>query len=466
MKVGRSQGILSLMLENGQRRDDVTARTGLVLVVEAARALGVDEMVEKELVLNKRRSGYSESEKVEALLLLQSAGGECVEDIRHLSSDIGLERMLDRRLPSPDVLHDFLSAFHEEGLLKDRPVEGAFIPGESLALKSLAVVNREVVRRAGKGVKATVDLDATIIESHKRDALFHYKGGRGYQPVAAIWAEEDLVLADEFRDGNVPAGMSPLTTAQKAFAALPSTVREYYFRGDSACYENHLLKWLTDSDREGGPTGEIGFTISADMTEALASVCGKVAQWTLLEDRLKENVEWADVEFVPGDWSKDAKPLRYVALRFTQRQKDLFEEKNRIRYLAVVTNRWDLSGSEVIRWHWEKAGTIEIVHDVMKNELGGGTLPSGLFGANAAWYRFCGLTYNVLSYLKKNLPERLQRSRPKRLRFELFTMPAKISGDSSGDLRIKTNAPSELLSEIIEARGRMLDDFDRRRQES
>ena len=34
------------------------------------------------------------------------------------------------------------------------------------------------------------------------------KGGVGYQPVAVYWAEQDLVIADEYRDGNVPAGMN------------------------------------------------------------------------------------------------------------------------------------------------------------------------------------------------------------------------------------------------------------------
>ena len=44
------------------------------------------------------------------------------------------------------------------------------------------------------------------------------------------------------------------------------------------------------------------------------------------------------------------------------------------------------------------AGTIEAVtwsHHVMKNELPAGTLPSRRFGANAAWFRFVALTYNV-----------------------------------------------------------------------
>jgi len=55
---------------------------------------------------------------------------------------------------------------------------------------------------------AMLDHDATIQESHKSQAMAHYKGGVGYQPVAVYWAEQDLVIADEYRDGNVPAGMN------------------------------------------------------------------------------------------------------------------------------------------------------------------------------------------------------------------------------------------------------------------
>jgi hypothetical protein len=82
-----------------------------------------------------------------------------------------------------------------------------------------------------------VDLDATIIESHKREAKLSYQGQPGYQPLLALWAELNVVLADEFRDGNVPAQQEPLRLARRAFEALPETVAERYFRGDAACYE-------------------------------------------------------------------------------------------------------------------------------------------------------------------------------------------------------------------------------------
>ena len=87
--------------------------------------------------------------------------------------------------------------------------------------------------------------------SRKQEALRAYEGERGYQPMLAVWAEMNAVLADEFRDGNAPAMMAPLTVAKEAYAALPETVTEYYYRGDSASHESHLIHWLRNEDREG-----------------------------------------------------------------------------------------------------------------------------------------------------------------------------------------------------------------------
>jgi hypothetical protein len=82
---------------------------------------------------------------------------------------------------------------------------------------------------------------------------------------------------------------------------------------------------------------------------------------------------------------------------------------------------------KLIEWHREKAGTIERVHDVMKNDLAAGVLPSKYFGANAAWLRLAVIAYNVLTALKRSaLPADLLTARPKRLRFLIFHMPGRL----------------------------------------
>jgi hypothetical protein len=132
-----------------------------------------------------------------------------------------------------------------------------------------------------------------------------------------VWAEVNLVVADQFRDGNVPASFAPLPVAQAAFAALPSTIQEYYYRGDSACHEHALLTWLRDPARPGGLAGRIGFAISARRTPALADAIRALPEtrWQPYPrpgEVADERRDWADVPFVPGEASeqRDTELLR------------------------------------------------------------------------------------------------------------------------------------------------------------
>jgi len=458
-----SQGLLPYTVETVAAPDAVTARAGLPLVLETLRALGLDRVIAEEVRVRERESGYTEAEKVEALVLLLAAGGTCLDDVTLLKADAGLMRLLGRRLPAADTLRHFLYACHDDAVIAAAqaarpPGTVAYIPAETAALQGLARVNQALVHRVaaqGHATAATLDHDATIQESHKREALPHYQGGRGYQPAALYWAEQDLVVADEYRDGNVPAGMANLPLIQRGFASLPATVTAYFFRADSACYDERILKWLADPQRPGGPAGPIGFTVSADMTVDLHRACAAVpeAAWTLFEDRADETVSVTEVEFTPGDWPKTAWPLRYLALRIHKKQGDLFAGPA-TKYLAVVTNREGAIGA-LLRWHWQKAGTIELVHDVTKNELGAAVPPCGRFGANAAWYRLSLLTYNVLSALKSlALPAHLSAARPKRLRFALFTLPGRLL-THAGRLILRVSAEAERLVGLIAARTRL-----------
>lgn len=108
-----------------------------------------------------------------------------------------------------------------------------------------------------------------------------------------------------------------------------------------------------------------------------------------------------------------------------------------------------------MRWHWEKAGTIELLHDVTKNDLAAGIPPSGKFGVNAAWYRINLMTYNLLTLLRRHaLPARFRQARPKRLRYEVFTVPAQIHSHAR-QLTARLGVPALSAEELIAARGRL-----------
>lgn len=443
----------------------LTSWGGIPLVVQAFRSLGLPGSVQQHLAVKERERGYDEATFVESFVVLNAAGGECVDDFAHLRADPGLSELIGHEIPSPEAARKFLYAFHEEDKIAEAkqrrlPDQIAYIPCEGEPLEGLGQVNRELIQRFGKRCPeqkiATVDQDTTIIESRKQEALPTYEGPRGYQPMLAVWAEMDVVLADEFRDGNVPAQMAPLTVAKAAFAALPETVTSYYYRGDSACHEKELLHWLSDEKRAGGPQGLIGFAISVRMSEALHSAILEVPekQWKAYGEPDPEvDRECAEVVFVPSDRSehKDSKPLRYIAIRLRQRQGGLFADGSRVRHFAVLTNLWDWDAVKLIQWHREKAGTIERVHDVMKNDLAAGVLPSKYFGANAAWLRLAVISYNVLTALKRlALPAELLSARPKRLRFLIFQTAGRLV-QHARQLRLRLATALEGIVMCLEA---------------
>jgi hypothetical protein len=400
------------VLDSRPLEEATSPHAGALAISRVFRSLGVPALIAANLQLRQRQRGFDEGQMIESITLLQTIGGECPEDIRWLHGDACLERGLGYRPPKATAVRGFLERFHEEKLEALRPPreeQKSFIVPSSDAVQGLQNVQAGLVRRVaqryaqqGRGQRiATIDQDATIIESHKAAALAHYEGGRGYQPMVAVWAEADLVVADEFRDGNVPAKQEPLTCAQMAFAALPTDIRARYFRGDSACHERKLLDWLKGPARAQEPGGAIEFAVSAVMSGELAAAVRKVDEeaWQTFGQEPDGTLrQWAEVDFVPGDKSehKESQPLRYVGLRLLKPQGVLFADGSDRHYHAVVTNR-TIDGGRLLDWHREKAGTVEHVHDEAKNWLGGGHMPSQHFAVNAAWFKLVLLTYNLAS---------------------------------------------------------------------
>ena len=424
----------------------LTAQAGLAAFSRAFRSLGGPKLCEERVRIKQRSRGFTVGQQVESLVLLHVAGGDCMQDVDALRKDGGVTKMLGYGAPSQRCVADFLESFHDPEKVAQAQAEAqrqerlSFIPEETAALSGLGEVARGLVRAIvglfkQPQTRATVDQDATIIESRKRQAQWTYEGTRGYQPMVAMWAETELILAEEFRDGNVPALSSPLTCAKAAFAALPDTVTEYYFRGDSACHESGLVNWLRDPERQGGPKGLIGFAVSARMSEELSKALKAVAdtQWTTFgKDSDGTLRQWADVDFVPGEKveKKDIEPLRYVGLRLLKPQGELFDDGHDKRHYAVLSNRWDPDGGALLTWHRQKAGTIEHVHDEIKNGLGGGQLPSAKFGANAAWFRIACIAYNILVAVKQAWPDpSLHNAKAKRVRFVIVNVAGRFSRD-------------------------------------
>ncbi|MEK7747809.1 MAG: hypothetical protein AAB300_01865, partial [Nitrospirota bacterium] len=67
--------------------DTLTAFGGLPLVAQAYRSLGMPQSVTQHLQIKQRKRGFDETTMVESFVLLNAAGGDCLDDFRRMSED-------------------------------------------------------------------------------------------------------------------------------------------------------------------------------------------------------------------------------------------------------------------------------------------------------------------------------------------------------------------------------------------
>lgn len=474
------QGLLPFKIELVEKAESVTAHAGLPLLIEAFLAV----IPSKALRPLRNALGYRTVTTVRrhllSLVALIAAGGEHLSDLDTLRGDAGLCILLGFTPSSPTQAKDFVYRFHQaqDGrLLNDDDDDLLSVRGKAQirpegpglqALERLVLRVVEAVQHCVERTRATLDMDASIICAHKQRALKAYEGTWGYQPQMAWWAEHGLWLCDQFRDGNVNAEFKAKAFLQRAFSMLPCSVTERRLRGDSALYNEEALTWAADE-------ANIDFAVSADMSpELLAKVLAIPDEawqpYRSFNERagLTEERQWAEVtDFVP-DWKrnhkKDGTPFCYLAIRVRPLQQELFEneaqegtaqEASSWRHFAVVTNMsWN--GERLLRWQREKQGTVEFGHGVVKNDLAGGVMPCGRFGANAAWWRLNVLVHNLQVLLKvEALPSVLSLARPKTLRFRLFNLPGRIVHHARGwVLKLYRGLP--FAEALVEARQRLV----------
>jgi len=256
----------------------------------------------------------------------------------------------------------FLYAFHEEEKIEQAkqqrlPDQIAYIPTESEALEGLGKVNQDLIRRLGERCPeqkiATVDQGHHDYESRKQEALHTYEGPRGYQPMLAVWAEMDAVLADEFRRWERTGTDGSVDVAKAAFAALPKTVTSYYYRGDAACHEKSCCGWLSNEKREEGPRDALVLRSAVRRASFARGHSGSSGKGMEAYGEPEPGIdrECAEVVFVSNQQAepKDSQPLRYIAIRLRQRQGGLFADGSSVRHFGRAEQPLGLGTGETDR---------------------------------------------------------------------------------------------------------------------
>jgi len=464
--------------------------------------LGMSKSIQRHLKIRKSGQGWTDNQIVLSLVLLNLAGGDCVDDIKMLEADDGFCEVLKkaeihglkrkvrrtmlrrwrkektRTVPSPSSIFRYLARFHDIEQERLRQPGKAFIPAPNEHLQGFVEINKELSAFSGfqnSGSTATLDMDATLVSTNKIDALFSYKGYKAYQPLNTWWFEQGIILHTEFRDGNVPAGFEQLRVFREALDCLSRCIgiKTVRLRSDTAGYQHNLLRYCAAG--ENSRFGVIEFAIGCDVTKEFKKAVVQIeeSEWkpihkTAYGRKYATGTEWAEVCFVPNaiGHSKKGPEYRYLAKReVLDKQQELpgldrqielpfptMESKNRrYKVFGMVTNM-DWEGERLIHWLHERCGKSEEAHAVMKDDLAGGKLPSDDFGENAAWWWIMILAFNLNAMMKKLAMESSWLSkRMKAVRFSFINLPGRVV-TRSRSLIIQLTKNNPVMELLINAR--------------
>lgn len=391
----------------GSSGASVTGLGGIPILVNLAHEMKLFGDLDALLPAKERDRGFTSSASVFDLMLIGLAGGECIDDLAVLRADQGLSRLLKRRVMAPSTAHDFLHRLQYVGL------------------EGLGCVRRNQVARLAKRCKATcatLDCDASLFRSRSRAAQMSYTGERGWMPMLAFWAELDLVVHEEFRQGSVAPQSDALNFLKETLSQLPKDINRVFVRSDSAWYQACVLDYCQQHGH--------GFAITADQDEAVKSAIAAMPEEAWQRINAPEDTDTGE-EYV-REWACESihtlnasnHPYRIVFLRKERRQGDLFE--GTYIYGAIITNR-DLPLEELIAWHRKRCNCENRIKE-LKHGFGLNKLPSSDYFVNALYFRIVTLGYNLTSAFKRTkLPTEWISLTLKTLRFRLLAIPALVT---------------------------------------
>jgi len=455
-----------------QSETGLTSFAGLPLYLELASKTGLIKTIQN--TLQTKTQGWRDEEIILSTILLNLAGGNCIHDIERLEHDRGLKTLLTRQtqkercddkkrwhvakrraFPSNAALHRYFARFHSPEEEKRRRTGEAFIPQSNSALQALIKLNSTLIhymQMVSPQKTATLDQDATLTKTTKRNAKFCYKKFKAYQPFNTYWAEQGMILHSEFRDGNVNAGYEQLRVFKEALSGLPSDVERVLLRSDSAGYQKDLLEYCAEG--KDPRFGVIQFAIAAKVSSEVKNTASalKADNWQPVYKtasdgtRFETQQQWAEIDVVPS-WvatkSRDFKsPYRYLVIRepfhsdprksHTKPTDEHYPfqtvdcDNKQYKLFCIITNR-KMDANALIQWHRERCGHSEQVHSIQKEDFAGGQLPSNDFGVDAAWWHCMILALNLNRIMQcMAFPEELAQSRMKAIRYHVLQWSGKV----------------------------------------
>jgi hypothetical protein len=284
----------------------LTPFAGLAVSGELARRVGLAELIDGELAVERRarpvklrRRGLSPGELVVSLAECQLVGGSCfdhVEDVRADRAGAGLRAVAE--MPSAPAALQNAKRFRRCHVQR---IE-----------RAMARAGQRLDRALGRDPTepVTIDLDATqvtVYGQRKQGAARSRHGHMSYAPHVAFWAQRGRALTSELVGGNREklCGGECATIATRAIRLLPDGHAAVTMRIDSAYYAVELLQRLR---RE-----QARFTVSVPRNQAIWKTLGQIPERAWSNALEMPGAQVAETTYTPAGWRHE--PLRLIVRR-------------------------------------------------------------------------------------------------------------------------------------------------------
>ena len=411
---------------------------GLVPVLALADAAGLSELADAHLSVPTDK-GANAGLKVTSLVAGMVAGADSIDDMAMLRHG-GMGRVFANAY-APSTLGSFLRAFTFGHVRQLDAVASRFLTGLAARTPVVAGIDDP------EGY-ALVDVDDTIIEVHgyaKQGSGYGYSGVRGLNALVATvttGAAAPVIVAQRLRKGSCGSPRGARRLVADALAAVRNLrtsrgAAKALVRMDSAFYGRGAVGAALRAGADVSVTVRLDPKVKAAIS-AIPDHGWEAIEYTdavFDEDtgRWVSRAEVAEIAFTAFSSAKTAErvPGRLVVRRIPDLnhqaaagQASLFDTW-RFHAFFTTSTLDTLAADKTHRGH----AIIEQVHADLKNSALA-HLPSGVFGANAAWLVLAVMAFNLTRAAATLTGPKLAKSTTATIRRKLIAVPARIASSA------------------------------------
>jgi len=297
---------------------------------------------------------------------------------------------------------------------------------------TLESVNHTLLKRYLKSIDEPLilDMDATVIESHKSIAMPTYKEFLGFTPMTGH-INGGYMIHSQFRPGNMVPADNNLTFLKRCEDQLPKGRRFTYVRADSASYQHTLFNYCN--------THKITYLIGAHLDAPILQNIEQITAWETLDSydgkyhHVKEEVGEFLHTMQHTDHAFRIVVVRHQVTPILPMMETFLDEKELLayaseRYSVIATNAEDedLTAPEVVRLYRQRGETSENRIKALKGGFNLNYLPTSDFMANALYFQIGALAYNLFILFRQTLQTSWQKHTVQTIRYKLYNIAGKV----------------------------------------